>query len=398
MFTVVATHIDSLVLHLGREGRGHRLIGFLLAIGIGLFGLSVTSVSTATAAEPGEVAASTLEMTPIGGRLYKEKRVPVDWRVEVSITAPFPDYPKVRPVKKITAGFPQEMAFVPAKGLPVCPDRILNPGATGLGGLPVEPMIERCPGALIGNGRARLYLAKNNSPAGTNLNNSELAIFYGGKTATGTPRLKVYGFDREVSAGVYMEGTWIDNVLEVEIPQLPFDTSTGFFELSIPGRDTGFPKRIGRDSGFVRANCPDGLWEGTSEFLIGERDSSGLPFGDDSLIRAPDFRSDCVGLDGMASLALTTPGLTRSVGRRSSFSVVVSNPGTATARDIRLRVSGKGVRQASSLATIPVLPPGSNRKVTANLSFAKPGPARIQVSALGSGLKRLTVARVVKVR
>lgn len=351
----------------------------------------------ARASEPGEVAFSTLEMSPIGGKLYREARVPVEWRVQAEISAPFPEVPKVRPIKTITAAFPSEMAFAPAPDLPICPDRILSPSASSLG-VPAAEMIRKCPLALIGNGRAKLYLAANNSASGPQLENTELVIFYGGRSASGTARLKVYGFDPEVNAGVYMEGTWTDNVLEVSIPKLPFGTSTGFFELAIPGRNNGFPSRVGRDPGFVRANCPNGFWAGTSEFLLGDRLDSGEPSGEEALVRAPDFRSDCVGLDGKAALRLTTPGGSKPVGRRASLSVLVTNPGTATARDIRLRVSGKGVRQSTPLPTVSSLAPGASRRVKARVSFVRTGPIKIEISALGSGLKPVTLVRSLQVR
>jgi hypothetical protein len=351
----------------------------------------------ARASEPGEVAFSTLEMSPIGGKLYREARVPVEWRVQAEISAPFPEVPKVRPIKTITAAFPSEMAFAPAPDLPICPDRILSPSASSLG-VPAAEMIRKCPLALIGNGRAKLYLAANNSASGPQLENTELVIFYGGRSASGTARLKVYGFDPEVNAGVYMEGTWTDNVLEVSIPKLPFGTSTGFFELAIPGRNNGFPSRVGRDPGFVRANCPNGFWAGTSEFLLGDRLDSGEPSGEEALVRAPDFRSDCVGLDGKAALRLTTPGGSKPVGRRASFSVLVTNPGTATARDIRLRASGKGVRQSTPLPTVSSLAPGASRRVKARVSFVRTGPIKIEISALGSGLKPVTLVRSLQVR
>jgi hypothetical protein len=351
----------------------------------------------ARASEPGEVAFSTLEMSPIGGKLYREARVPVEWRVQAEISAPFPEVPKVRPIKTITAAFPSEMAFAPAPDLSICPDRILSPSASSLG-VPAAEMIRKCPLALIGNGRAKLYLAANNSASGPQLENTELVIFYGGRSASGTARLKVYGFDPEVNAGVYMEGTWTDNVLEVSIPKLPFGTSTGFFELAIPGRNNGFPSRVGRDPGFVRANCPNGFWAGTSEFLLGDRLDSGEPSGEEALVRAPDFRSDCVGLDGKAALRLTTPGGSKPVGRRASLSVLVTNPGTATARDIRLRVSGKGVRQSTPLPTVSSLAPGASRRVKARVSFVRTGPIKIEISALGSGLKPVTLVRSLQVR
>ena len=372
-------------------GRWRVILAFLAVVLIG----SIQG-QAASAESPGEVASSTLEMSPTGGSLYKERRVPVEWRVVVEITAPWPTVPKVRPVKKITAAFPPEMTFAPAPGLPVCPDRILGPGSTSLG-VPAVEMIRKCPKALIGNGRARLYLAKNNSPSGTNLNGSELVIFYGGLSASGTARIKVYGFDPQVGAGVYMEGNWENNVLEVDIPQLPFDTSTGFFQLSIPGSDNGFPDRVGRDPGFVRANCPDGLWEGTSEFLLGERDTSGLPFGQDSVIRAPDFRDDCVGLDGSPALRLVNTGGGKSVGRRTSISFLVSNPGTATARDITVRVSGRGVR-AAPIPQITSLAPGASRRVSTGVTFSGKGKKRVRISASGRQVESVVVVRSMTVR
>ena len=364
----------------------------VLAVGWGLF----FSAAVARAAEPGEVASSTLEMTPIGGKLYREARVPVEWRVEARITAPFPEVPKIRPIKAITAGFPKEMAFVPGFGLPVCPDRILSPASTNIG-IPAEEMIGKCPRALIGNGRAKLYLAANNSANGTQLNGTELVIFYGGRTSTGTPRLKVYGYDREVNAGVYMEGTWKDNVLEVSIPKLPFGTSTGFFELAIPGRNNGFPGRVGRDPGFVRASCPNGFWAGTSEFLLGDRLDNGEPTGEEALIRAPDFRADCVGLEGRPAVRLKAVGGSKSVRRRSSVTVVVLNPGTATARDVKVRFSGRGVK-ATPIPRISSLAPGASRKVSTKVSFSRKGRIRLRITASGRDLEPEVLTRSVSVR
>lgn len=368
-----------------------------LALGITLLAVLSAPWARADAANPGEVAFSTLEMSPIGGKLFREVRRPVDWRVEVRITAPWPQFPKVRPVKRITAAFPGEMEFVPARGLPACPDPLLD-ASSGTLGIPVEEMIKKCPDSLIGNGRARLYLAKNNGPEGTNLNKSELVIFYGGRNPNGTPRLKVYGFDAEVSAGVYMEGRWENNVLDVGIPQLPFDTSTGFFELSIPGRNTGFPSRVGRDPGFVRASCPDGLWEGTSEFLLGERDSSGLPFGEDVVIRAPDFRSDCEGLPGTPSLKLESTLGSKSVGRLSRVRLVVRNPGTATARNVRIRVTGGAVARASAIPAIGKLAPGAARTVQSRVSFLRKGRTRVRFLASANGSGPVSLFRTVEVR
>jgi hypothetical protein len=363
----------------------------------GVFALPFAVPPAHAANTPGEVAESTLEMAPIKGKLYKEKRVPVEWRVEVQITAPYPEVPKIRPVKQITASFPKEMIFAPAKGLPVCPDSLLNPGSSTLG-LPVDEMIKRCPGSLIGNGRAKLYLSKINYPDGTNLNGSEIAIFYGGRTRDGTPRLKVYGYDPLVSAGVYMEGTWIDNVLEVGIPQLPFDSSTGFFELAIPGRNTGFPERVGRDPGFVRANCPNGFWEGTSEFLLGERDSEGLPFGEDAVIRAPDFRSECTGLDGRPALRIRVTGGSKTRGRRSILTTVVTNYGTATVRDVEVRLRGRRVRRAAAIPTIARLAPGQSRKVSTRVTFSGKGRTKVRLAAKGQGARPVVLVQPVRVR
>jgi hypothetical protein len=148
----------------------------------------------------------------------------------------------------------------------------------------------------------------------------------------------------------------------------------------------------------VRANCPNGFWAGTSEFLLGDRLDSGEPSGEEALVRAPDFRSDCVGLDGKAALRLTTPGGSKPVGRRASLSVLVTNPGTATARGIKLRIRGRGVNTTAELPSIEVLAPGATRKVTARVSFSRKGRTGLRVTASAAGIEPVSATRIIEVR
>lgn len=307
-----------------------------------------------------EAAAADIEMTPVKGSLYREASRPVNWRVEAEITAPWPGSQLILPLKRMRVTFPVEMSFNPDPGMAVCPDSKVGPPPVNMSVSPKD-ILARCSKSVLGNGTSELYLARLNAAGGPQTKDGVLIIFNGGRNRDGSPRLKVYGYSEILNTGIYMEGNLRQNVLLVDIPYLTADSSVGSFNLNIPGSDSPFPARRGRDPKFVRATCADGTWDGLASFTLGTRDPSGNPLGPDSVVDAPPVMKPCSGAKGRPRLKLAKAVRKRSAkARRSPYVVTVRNSGTATARGSRLRVRGRGL---SGSARISPVHPGAVRRV-----------------------------------
>jgi len=306
-----------------------------------------------------EVAAADIEMTPVKGSLYREAPRPVNWRVESEITAPWPEPPLILPLKRMRVAFPEEMSFNPDPGMAVCPDSKVGPPPVNMSVTP-EAILARCPKSVLGNGTSELYLARLNAATGPQTKDGVLIIFNGGRNRDGSPRLKVYGYSEILNTGIYIEGNLRRNVLVVDIPYLTADSSVGSFNLNIPGSDSPFPARRGRDPKFVRATCADGTWDGLASFTLGTRDPSGNPLSPDSVVDAPPVRKPCSGAKGRPRLTIAKAakkGITRA--RRSPYVATVRNTGTATSGDAWLRVRGRGLSGTTRVA--PVRPGAAKR-------------------------------------
>ena len=280
-----------------------------------------------------ESATATIEMTPRGGTLYREAPRPVNWRVEAEIAAPLA-VPLILPMKRIDVSFPIEMSFNPDPDMPVCPDNKVGPPPVNLS-VPPETIIARCPRSVLGNGTSEVYLARMNTTGAPNLLDPVLVIFNAGRNRDGSPRIKVYGFSAALATGIYLEGTLRRNLLVVDIAQLPVDSAVGRFDLNIPGAESPFPERRGRDPEFVRATCADGFWDASASFTLGTRDTGGNPTSPDSIVAAPPVVVPCAGAVGKPRLRIQRAVPVR---RGAVYAVKVRNTGTASATGYRLRV------------------------------------------------------------
>jgi hypothetical protein len=331
---------------------------------IGLLGCLAWLVLLAGPVRPShagqESATADIEMTPLGGTLFREVPRPVNWQVQAELTTPWPEEETVIPLKRIRVTFPEEMSFNPDPRMPVCSDSRVGPAPVNMSVSPAA-ILARCPKSVVGNGTSVLYLGRDNKPS-ARLDDGVLIIFNGGRNPDGSARLKVYGFSATLAIGVYIEGRMRRNRLDVVIPYLTADSSVGAFNLNIPGSDSPFPGRRGLDPRFVRATCADGVWDGSASFTLGNRDLSGNESGPESVVDSPPVSKPCSGVKGSPRLRVVaatrrsySPGLGRSV-----YAVTLRNSGTATARGILVRAQG---RRLSGSSRVPALRPGTVRRV-----------------------------------
>lgn len=347
--------------------RGSRgaLLALLALIGLGL-GLTLMP---AAARADNETATSTLGLKASSGNLFREAMRPALLSLGVDVRAPWPASPTVLPMKSVRIDFPTDMTFDPKGNFPVCPDNEVGPPPVNLS-VPPQVVIARCPGAVIGNGTAELYLARQNTANGPFLRDPVLVVFNGGRTKAGLPMIKVYGYSKGTTAGVYMEGVLQrDGVLAMSIPVLTSDSAVGKFDLEIPATrpitydNRQVPGSVGRDRTYVQAKCSTGTWDMTADFTLGTRNAIGEPTSPDSNISAPAVTESCFGAAGRPAIGRLVINGPRKVRRngRATFRVRVTNSGTAVAKRVRIVANGNWVKRGT--ANGGNLRPGQSRVV-----------------------------------
>ncbi len=362
---------------------------------IGVFAAAVvTALCPGGASAAGERAVHDFMMTPQNGSFYREAPRPASWRVSVEVKAPYPESPRILPMKEVRADFPDEMSFNPSPKMDICADDQIGPPPVNLN-VPPEEAIARCPGSVLGNGTSHLYLGGTISAMGPNLE-ADLVLFNGGRDSAGLPILKMYGFSKSVGAGVYMVGVLDKSILKVSIPYLPFDSAVGDFDLHIPGVGHPVSGRHGLDPAYVRTTCRTGEWNGGAQFTLGTRDTAGNPTSADSVIDGAPLVVPCQGLRGNAkvSVGLRGPSGVRA-GRRVPYRIVLGNSGTATAKGLKIELRSRGVLLRRK--AVPV-PPGQDRAMKVKLRFLRRGTAKVTVKVSGRGVKASSRAKLVTVR
>ncbi len=366
------------------------------AVAVSLVAAAFVSASLAgSASASGEVAEVGLTMSPQGGKLYKQVNTPVNWRLDVKMSAAYPANPKILPLKNVKVTFPKDMAFNPKKSTPVCGDDQIGPPPVNLNVAP-DVAIARCPGAVLGNGTAQLYLAQNNSANGANLPDPVLVVFNGGENSKGQPVIKIYGFSKSTGAGVYMEGALVNGVLDISIPVLSFDSAVGEFNLNIPGSNSEFANRRGVDKTYVEAKCSTGTWLTNAQFTLGTRDTAGNPTSPDSVIDAPQATTTCDGITGKAKLGVKVKGAgSAKAGKKVTYKVTVKNTGNVPASGVKVNASGKGAKGSANGGTIA---PGKSKTVKVKVKFTKKGKSKVTFKATGKQTTAGKATKVVKVK
>jgi len=375
----------------------------LAAFGLTLLGFTVGA--TAASAQGESITLKTV-VEPLGGKLYKEVRVPVSTSVSAEVITP-PSSPKVSPLKRSVMRFPTDLTYNPNnKKTPVCPDSALSEQSNLAAG--IAATVALCPKSVIGNGTAEIYLAKINQPAAL-IADPQMVIFNAGRDADGNAKMKIYAFSKSTNSGILMVGSLTPKGIQnVAIPVLSNDSATARFELRIPGppmtvedpaSPTGTSIVKGLDPDYARTRCSTGKWVNRGTFTLGERTyPAGIDTGPETVVEATPYVEQCQGITGRAQLANAKaqgPRVLRR-GARKVFRVTVRNRGTATARGVNVRVSGfgRGKARAANIA------PGKRRTIRVRVRATGPkgrsGRLVFRVSGKGTGIRtatRVSIAR-----
>lgn len=346
-----------------------------------------------------ETATVEMSMSPNStSTLYKEAYKPVNMRIGVEVKAPYPASLTVQPIKNVKVKFPGEMKFVPGNTA-VCPDsKIGKEVDTSFD--PVT-LAKKCPNSVIGNGTAGLYLARGNSASGPTLTDPLLTIFNAGYQ-NGRPRIKILGYSSGTGVGIYMEGYLTkDNYLSINIPVLSYDSAIGDFNLNFPGYSTATaPSLKGKNKSYVQAKCSSGSWATSADFTLGTRDTAGEPISPSTFANA-SVTTPCVGAKGTSKLGYVKVAGSKKIKAKKAktYKVTLRNPGTATTKFVKIKVSGFGVvtrtQKVSSLA------PGQvktfNVKAKLNSKAKKGKKVTIKFRASANGVAAKTGSIKVKV-
>lgn len=368
--------------------------------------LALTAFAALSLAGPAnaanETATSSLKMDPISGTLYKESFRPVNWQVETKINVPA-GQTSIEPMKVVDLTNPAgQLTFNPDPNMPVCGDDKIGPGLVSI---TVPKAIEQCPNSILGNGLAKFALAQQTALARDGVE----IVFNGGLVASGVnaglPRIKVYAYSYDTNVGLYTEAVLKkDGKLYFDIPPLTADSSVTSLNLNIPGKveslfvasknlTVELPK--GQDSNYAQAICKTGSWGFNATFLLGDRDTAANPTGPTTTLPVTSS-TPCVGAAGAAkftALKLKGPASVKK-GKKGVYKVTVKNVGTATAKGVKVKASGKGVSGVGNGGSIA---PGKSKVVTVKAKFAKTGRVKATFKA-SAGKVSKSIKKVVRVK
>jgi hypothetical protein len=385
-----------------------KLFSAAVAAFVLLFAFAIPTMANAA----GETADADISITPrSGSTFYNNAFKSANWIVETAIipSGPFPEVPKIEPMKVADLGFPPSsaMTFNPKASMPVCPDDQLGPPPTS-NSIPVPDMIARCPNALIGNGTAVFGLAQSTSPTATRA--GEILIFNGGLVG-GLPKIKVYAYSYDTSVGIYTSAILQpDGQLLFNIPQLTSDSSVRSLNLSIPGSKIVLEKPnfgltvtlpAGQDPNYVQAKCVGNAgFPWTADFTMGSRDNGGNPIGDPEFVISDSGTAPCTGVPKapsrprLANLRVIGPGSARR-NRPTVFRVQVRNTGTAAVTGARLVMAGRGVRVNAPVGRVA---PRQTKTIVIRARFRLRGLSRTTIKLNTGNAGRKVARKNVRVR
>lgn len=391
-----------------------RALAFCLGLlALGMASLAVTGSASAdlpedcpnySTAPPGnlgpncEEAHTTFTLKPRKGSFYKGGTVAANWKINVQVDAPYvapapgdPE-PDVLPLKQVNLQLPTDMTFNPNPKMPVCKDSMFGP-STNPSQKPID-IINLCPKSVIGNGTADLFISHKNTPTGPNIKDPTLIVFNAGRVG-GKPKIKIHGYSKATSAGIYMEGVLQpDGSLSMAVPPLSNDSTVSRFDLNIPGttpikyNNVTLPESAGQDPNYLQAKCSTGSWLLTSEFILGTRDDAGNPTSPDTVLDPPDTVVPCVGKPGKPAAGKPKIGKVKvkgparvKKGRKATYRVTVKNTGKSTAKRVKVVAKGRGARGS---AKGPNIPAGKSRTIKVKVKFTRKGKSKVTFTARSS--------------
>lgn len=361
----------------------------LLAI---LIAMLVPFAVVANANADGETVEADTTLSPKSGSFYKEANVSSNLAVSAVVT-PNPNSAVVNPTKNIKLTFPTGTTFKPNNK--VCPDSKIGP-STNLS-LGPKYMVDQCSNAVIGTGTAVIYLGKFKAAP---LGDPVLIAFNAGRNNNGQPKMKVYGYSKQTTVGILINGTLKGRVLYLTIPVLSSDSAVGEFKLQIPGPTLNRPDLDlnvkGLDPNYVQARCASSPLVTNAAFEMGQRDvSTGQPTSPTVTVTAPQTTQPCTGLAGTAKLGgmkVKGPSAVKN-GKKGAFKVTVKNTGTATAKNVVVTSNRGGKGKAGNIA------PGASKTVTVKATIRGKKNRKVAVKFTAkSGNVKSGITKKVKVK
>lgn len=347
-----------------------------------------SAVSAAQAANESVSAESTL--TPRSGSFYKDKTVASNLKLDVVVT-PGTGEATVDPIKNVKVTFPDGMTFKPNNN--ICPDSKLN-SQSPLGS--PQTIVDSCQSAVVGTGTATILLFRQVSAP---LADPILVAFNAGKTSSGQPKLKIYGFSKGTGVGILMTGTLKGEVLDIAIPVLSYDSAVSNFNLNFPGEKLDRPdiniSTEGHDPNYVQAKCVNGKQVTNAVFELGTRDpATGADFGPTTQKTAPTTTKNCSGQAGKAKLGVTKLAGPNAVknGKTGTFKITLKNNGTATAKNVVVTTNVGGKGKGGNIA------PGATKTVAVKVKIKGKRGKKVNVKFTAkSGNVKVAKAKKVKV-
>lgn len=346
--------------------------------------IAIAIVSPAAAAA--ETAVSSTSITP-RGILFREVPRSVDAHMEATVL-PDPGTSRLRELINTRLNLPTDLSFS-TRGTPVCEADIgqKNPENANR---PTAAIIAECPGSVVGEGTAVINLA---GFVGFEVTDSVLTIFNGGRDDEGNPILLTHGYSATVvpgGFGIIMVGSLVRGVLDVKIPRLPVNSAVSEFTLDLPGV-------AGRDPDFSRARCSTGDWTVNAVLTLGQSDPNTGQYVNQSDVTTPANHQSCAGRTGRGRLgAPRIKGPKRAMkGTRKTYSVTLTNNGTATVKETKITAGGRGAKGRGSAGR---LRPGASKRVKLKVRFTKPGASRVRFKLAGMKVKSSSSVYRVRVR
>ncbi len=338
------------------------------------------AMAGASPAMASPTAVTSLAIEP-HSKLFREVPRPVDIRTTTKVT-PESGALTLKPMVNVKSNFPDGLTFVPnAVRTPPCPLSKIGPDNANF---PTDTAMELCGSSLVGNGTSELYPAQ---VTASKVVDAKLLAFNAGLDKKGRPVLTIHGFSDTFNFGIFMTGTLIRGVLDVDIPRLTADSS-------VPGYELDFPGTLGRDPDYARASCPTGDWASNAVITLANRDEVGN-FSQIEDLESPRSHSKCTGLVGsakFASLKVKAPKKVKS-GKKGAFKVTVKNTGTASSKKGQITASGAG----KGSATLPVLKPGVSKTITVKAKVKGKKGKKVTVKFKASGKATATGKAKVKI-
>lgn len=264
----------------------------------------VCLASPANAGASGETPSASFSLTPKTGTFSNTAFKSANWRVETGVSAPNPPNTELLPTRSITLRLPPagQMTFNPGD-IPVCPDSEIGPDTNNT--VPIDTIVPRCPDSIIGNGSGSFLLSRINNP---NISpprlNLQVIVFNGGLD-DGQPRLKFWAYSYDLNLGIYTESTITpQGVMAIPVPRLTVDSAVNSLNLNIPGvtqniflpnLDKTITLPGGQYPDYVQARCDTGTFPFSADLLLGRRNDSGLPFGEERFFEGVGETIQCSG-------------------------------------------------------------------------------------------------------